>query len=148
MPEEKGKINFKKLPEIFCKECRKNKKMTFVGGNDEVGLYWLKCPTCHQNYSFSNDELEEINSGRKLAADNNKKRKVTTKDNGNGNGNGKHEEYSPRKMFYIGQTIYHKTFDDTGKVIEKNKGSDIGGRIVVSFNKCGIKKLVEGLQVQ
>jgi len=143
MTESKEKLNLKKLPDIFCKECRKNKKMTFVGGNEDVGIFWLKCPGCHQNYSFTLQELEEINSGKREAKVNNKKSNEEKE-----KGNGKFEEYSPVKMFYVGQKIYHKSFDDTGEVIEKNKGSDIGGRIVVSFNKCGIKKLVEGLQVQ
>ena len=140
MAKEKEKINFKKLPEMFCKECRKNKKMIHIGGNEDVGIYWMKCPSCHQNYSYTYTELEEVTTGKNIA---------TNSDNGNGKNektDDKHEEYSPLKSFYIGQTIYHKVFDDVGQVIEKNQGSDIGGRIVVSFNKSGVKKLVEGMQ--
>ena len=141
MANEKDKINFKRLPEIFCKECRKKKKMVYIGGNENLGIFWLRCPGCHQNYSFTLKELEEISTGKNLVEKKNNKTKMKSEKK-----NSKYEEYSPIKIFYIGQLIYHKVFNDFGKVIEKDKGSDIGGRIVVSFKKYGIKKLVEGMQ--
>lgn len=52
--------------------------------------------------------------------------------------------YSPKEHFYIGETIFHTKWDDSGKVIGIDHGTP--NRIMVNFKKSGIKKLIEDLQ--
>jgi len=55
--------------------------------------------------------------------------------------------YSPEKIFAVGVSIYHTDWDDMGKVTSKEKTSSGGNAIWVQFEKNGIKKLIENLQL-
>jgi len=55
--------------------------------------------------------------------------------------------YSPEKVFAVGVSIYHTDWDDMGKVTSKEKTSSGGNAIWVQFEKNGIKKLIENLQL-
>jgi hypothetical protein len=50
-------------------------------------------------------------------------------------------DYSATEHYLIGETISHKSFKDTGKVVGKDQGEP--SRIQVLFEKNGLKKLVE-----
>ena len=54
-------------------------------------------------------------------------------------------EYSPAKTFTIGESIYHKTWDDYGRVISKEISSNGYNSIKVEFQKVGQKKLIESV---
>jgi len=49
-------------------------------------------------------------------------------------------EYSPAKTFVLGESIYHKTWDDYGRVIAKEISSNGQNSIKVEFQKVGQKK--------
>ena len=55
-------------------------------------------------------------------------------------------DYSPEKIFEIGNSIYHTDWDDMGRVKSKEKTSSGGNAIWVEFEKNGTKKLIENLQ--
>ena len=50
-------------------------------------------------------------------------------------------EYHPKESYLLGEKIFHKKFKDTGMVVGKDVG-DIQ-RILVQFDKNGLKKLIE-----
>jgi len=52
-------------------------------------------------------------------------------------------EYNMTNEYKIGESIYHKIFDDEGNVIEKFKSEEGINIIVVKFVKRGVLKLVE-----
>lgn len=54
-------------------------------------------------------------------------------------------EYSPDKTFMVGDSIYHKTWDDYGRVIAKEISSNGYNSIKVEFQKVGQKKLIESV---
>lgn len=56
-------------------------------------------------------------------------------------------DYSPEKVFEIGTAIYHTDWDDVGKVTSKEKTSSGANAIWVEFEKNGVKKLIENLQL-
>jgi Zn-dependent peptidase ImmA (M78 family) len=56
------------------------------------------------------------------------------------------KEYSMFSKYELGESIYHKVFDDEGKVDEKFKTDEGLDIIVVKFNKRGITKLVECIE--
>jgi hypothetical protein len=52
-------------------------------------------------------------------------------------------EYIPKEHYLIGEKIHHKKFKDTGFVVGKDRGAP--ARILVQFEKSGLKKLVEDI---
>ena len=53
-------------------------------------------------------------------------------------------EYKPQDHFLIGETILHKKWKESGVVVGKDHGTP--SRILVNFEKSGLKKLIEDLQ--
>jgi hypothetical protein len=52
-------------------------------------------------------------------------------------------EYAPQSHYCLGERIYHKKFKDTGQVVNRYAGTP--GRILVQFQKSGLKKLVHDM---
>jgi hypothetical protein len=50
-------------------------------------------------------------------------------------------EYSPQDHFVIGETVLHKKWKESGVVVGKDRGTP--SRILVNFEKAGLKKLIE-----
>jgi hypothetical protein len=59
--------------------------------------------------------------------------------------NGECTTYEPTKSFNIGDSIYHKNWDDFGKVVSKEIMSNGQKAISVEFQKSGPKKLIESV---
>ena len=55
------------------------------------------------------------------------------------------KQYSPKKVFDVGDVIYHKMWDDVGIVRAKEVMTNGGNAIVVLFEKAKEKRLVENL---
>ncbi|MBN1760455.1 MAG: hypothetical protein JW863_19155 [Chitinispirillaceae bacterium] len=53
-------------------------------------------------------------------------------------------QYNPQEHFVIGETIHHKKWKESGVVVGKDRGTP--SRILVNFEKSGLKKLIEDLQ--
>jgi|WetSurMetagenome_2_1015567.scaffolds.fasta_scaffold00055_19 hypothetical protein len=52
-------------------------------------------------------------------------------------------DYIPKNHYVVGEKILHKKFKETGLVVGKDKG--VPARILVQFEKSGLKKLVEDI---
>jgi hypothetical protein len=52
--------------------------------------------------------------------------------------------YDPKEHYYIGETISHKKWNDTGLIIGIDRGTP--NRIFVNFEKSGLKKLIEDMK--
>lgn len=115
--------------DAFCTVCGAVKKMEITGDiqNDETKK-WAKCKKCKQtmlidltiSYKEPKPSLDNIESD------------ICT-------------EYSPVKTYEVGQSIYHKNWDDYGKVLSKEILGNGKSSIVVEFKKLGQKKLIESL---
>lgn len=57
-------------------------------------------------------------------------------------------EYSPTKTFDVGNVIYHKGWEDLGRVTSKEVLSNGQKSITVDFQKSGTKKLIESILKQ
>jgi hypothetical protein len=51
--------------------------------------------------------------------------------------------YTPKESFFIGEKIYHLSFKELGTVVGKDLGNP--KKILVKFEKSGLKKLIENL---
>jgi len=54
-------------------------------------------------------------------------------------------EYNISTTYKVNDTIYHKVFDDTGRVIDVGITKDNEKKMVVDFEKNGKKRLVMGV---
>ena len=110
-----------------CSSCGKETKMetigAVVGSENKV---WYRCTRCHHSIMIEVNSQKDVNVIK------------VTRENC--------IDYSPEKIFEIGNSIYHTDWDDMGKVKSKEKTSSGGNAIWVEFEKSGTKKLIENLQ--
>lgn len=115
--------------EAFCTICGSVKKFEITGtltGEENQNKRWAKCKTCKQTRII---DLADI--------------KTETKPNLEGIETQEVKNYSPKDTYEIGDNIYHKGWDDFGKVVNKVITSDGQSSIIVEFQKSGNKKLIE-----
>ncbi len=117
--------------EVFCRFCDKvtsaqlDRSIAENGRTvDRNSTFEYLCAKCLKTFCFSgNDLLEQCKA--------------------DASGQAPHE-YRPGDHFYIGETILHEKWSEKGIVVGKDRGSP--SRIIVNFEKSGLKKLVEGLR--
>lgn len=120
-----------------CQQCGERTKMTLIEYDKVKGLLRLRCDVCP---GFSVFPIERaLKSGRLLTQEEYEKRKQALSQVMN---------YSPRKIYWRGQRIRHNVFDEIGKVVKKEKTDGDHRVIIVSFDKAGKKKLIEGLETE
>lgn len=116
--------------ELYCRFCEKitpcqlDRSIAENGRSiDRNSTFEYYCTKCFKTACFSgNDLLEQM----KLTPEQPMLR-----------------EYTPKEHFYIGERISHKKFKEAGLVVSKDSG--VPSTILVSFNKAGLKKLVQDM---
>jgi hypothetical protein len=115
--------------EAFCNFCNTVTKMEISGDvspNEDENKRWAKCRKCkHKTIIDIKTEIKE----KKVSLDGIENLDCVT--------------YSPDKTFDVGQSIYHKGWDDFGKIVAKKILSDGRSSITVEFQKSGNKNLLE-----
>ncbi|MFQ6617592.1 MAG: hypothetical protein ACE5QV_02785 [Fidelibacterota bacterium] len=115
-----------------CRYCKAKTKMELVGENLEKDILWFRCSKCHQVFSFTRSDLiTDPPAAADLSGINPESPESDF------------VLYAPDKTFTVGQALYHKTFNDYGRVLKKEVLSNGRSAIVVSFSKSGTKKLIE-----
>ncbi|MFC1855899.1 hypothetical protein ACFL2A_05100 [Thermodesulfobacteriota bacterium] len=104
----------------YCPKCKKVTLMLRVKEDKNTETTFLKCVVC----SASESKKSSKESSEALEAKN------------------RVREYNPKETYKVGDTIFHKTFDEIGEVIKITKRYN--GQIIntVLFSKAGIKKLI------
>ena len=116
--------------DFFCRFCDKvtpaqlDRSIAENGRTvDRNSTFEYLCSKCFKTFCYSgNDLIEQSVLDEKKSAP---------------------HEYSPQDHFVIGETIHHKKWKESGVVVGKDNGSP--SRILVNFEKSGLKKLIEGL---
>ena len=118
--------------EAYCGFCNSVTKMELAGETSEgdSAKRWAKCKKCKQKTVIDLNDL--------------KKETKPTLQNIVIEGC---QEYSPREQFSVGQTIFHKSFNDHGIILGKETSSGGKGLIVVEFQNSGKKKLIETIKL-
>lgn len=117
--------------EIFCRFCHKvmpaqlDRSIAGAGKTvDREGTFEFYCQKCFHSFCYKGTDLPpRTENSEETAPDD--------------------IIYTPQSTYLIGQMVTHKKFRDKGVVVDKEKGSP--SRMLVSFNKRGLTKLVEGL---
>lgn len=101
-----------------------------LSGEENENKRWAKCKKCKQTMVI---DLDVDVGNTKVSLEGIENSDCTT--------------YAPTKTFEVGETIYHRNWDDFGKVVTKETLSNGRNSISVEFQKSGLKKLVESLNI-
>ena len=114
----------------FCVSCNKETKMAVVGSMEGMeNKIWYRCTRCHHSSMVDTSKRTlETNVLKYIKED------CTS--------------YSPERSYTVGELIYHSDWDDMGKVTGKEKTSNGGRAILVSFEKSGSRRLIENLAAE
>jgi hypothetical protein len=118
--------------EVYCRFCQRVLPAQLersIAGNgktvDKNSTFEYYCTKCFKTFCFSGHDLMA-------------KRKKEEPEEQSGP-----RDYKPNERYLIGEVIFHKKFKDKGPVIDKDRGTP--NRILVRFEKSGLRKLVEGI---
>lgn len=129
----------------YCSVCKKTFKMEIVDDSDSQEVLWLKCPGCEgflpymtgmdgekEDDQKEDAELEDSSSlePEDLTSDERKNALV----------------YNQSSKYKIDDIIYHRSWDDYGKVIEKETLPGNRKTIIVQFIDQGRTRLLEGVK--
>jgi hypothetical protein len=116
---------------IFCRHCQKvmpaQLERSIAGSGKVVDIestFEYFCSKCHRTICYCGNDIIENNA---LPHDTIPEPR----------------EYSPTAHFLVGETISHSSFQEKGKVVGKDLGTP--SRILVQFEKSGLRKLVENI---
>ncbi len=113
----------------YCAHCERTTKMELVGAvENQPDKTWYRCTRCRHAVLL---DLSELRKNEEAA-----KKKPERADC---------SEYNPQNTYMVGQAIFHTEWDDVGKVLSKERTSDGGSAIVVSFERLGERRLLESL---
>jgi hypothetical protein len=117
--------------EAYCRFCDKVTSVQLdrsIAENgrtvDRNSTFEYLCSKCFKTFCYSGKDLIE------QATDENQESEP--------------HEYSPQEHFVIGETVHHKKWKDSGLVVGKDRGTP--SRILVNFEKAGLKKLIEDIK--
>lgn len=116
-----------------CPKCNRNRRLTLVGENEELGVVWFRCGKCLETHSFPIEGVRK--TGRVLTESEIEEREDALE---------QVVEYSPEKTYWVGQKIHHTEFDDDGEIVKKVETAGNNQMIVVKFENRGTMKLIEG----
>ena len=132
----------KRVIEQYCSVCKKSFEMEVVDGDESTGVLWLKCPGCvgYLPYMIGDDESEEGEGGAsKEPAD--EAADLAPEDIDKDTA----REYSEAHEYQVGEIVYHRSWNDYGRVIAKETLPGSRRTIVVHFINQGKIRLLEAV---
>jgi hypothetical protein len=118
----------------YCSVCKDHLEMPVEEVDKDQNVIWLKCPGC-------SGILPYLTTGEEESADAEKEeREEISLEDLDVDGA---IEYDYERVYSIGDTIYHRSWNDYGKVIAKEKLPGNRDAIVVRFVQQGKIKLRE-----
>lgn len=113
-----------------CPRCAKRRKMRILRPLDETGLEWLNCLTCNGLVCFEADE------------DTGNLRSPCVVGDFGAPAPEEFRTYVPEDAYEVGEFIYHQTWRDVGKVIQRRDLAGGRAAIDVAFLNYGPKMLI------
>jgi hypothetical protein len=128
--------------EQYCSVCKKKFQMPVVEEADNHDVIWLNCPGCrgYLPHMINQEDIEDVEEGEKEEAQRNSENlaieDLSTDDA---------REYRETEQYKVGEIIYHRSWNDYGKVIGKETLSGNRKTILVQFVNQGKTRLLEGV---
>lgn len=109
----------------YCRQCKADREMKKAGKGLDGKIVWLKCVECGKRTFLTFEKWESLSAKYNEPIIENE------------------VEYDPNYSFSIGQSLYHKMWDDRGEVVKKETTTSGQNMIIVSFDRLGEKRLIE-----
>ena len=138
----KAKKEHAKTIEQFCSVCKKTFEMPVVEEADNQDVIWLNCPGCrgYLPHMINQEEIAEAEESEREEARKGSEdlsmEDISTEDA---------REYQESNEYQVGDVIYHRSWNDYGKVIAKETLSGHRKTILVHFVNQGKTRLLEGV---
>jgi len=120
----------------FCSVCKSDFEMDVVKQGSTENVLWLKCPGCQGYLPYMPDEDED---SEEIGAVEDKAVALEDLDVDGA------LEYSEEDVFEVGQVIHHRSWNDYGRIVAKDKLPGNRRIILVQFLRQGKVKLLEGV---
>ena len=124
----------------YCSVCKKDFDMEVVDGDESNDVVWLKCPGCKGFLPYMTDEEGAAGQGASGAIDG-----TTGELAPEDIDKEQAKEYEESDEYEIDDIIYHRSWNDYGKVIAKEELPGHRKTIVVNFINQGKIRLLEGV---
>jgi hypothetical protein len=138
----KSKKEHGRTIEQYCSVCKEKFDMPVVEESENQDVIWLNCPGCrgYLPYMVNQEDIAEAEESEKTDA-----RKggedLAIEDLYTENA----REYQESGEYQVGEVIYHRSWNDYGKVIAKETFSGHRKTILVHFVNQGRIRLLEGM---
>ena len=139
MAQRKEKTTGTKVKSIeqYCSVCKKTFDMPIVEEADNHEVIWLKCPECKGFLPYMTGQGDD---GEGAGGEGDRDREAIEDIDIE-----KALEYSEKSEYKIGDVVYHRSWNDYGKVIEKEILPGHRKTIHVQFVNQGKIRLLEGV---
>lgn len=128
--------------EQYCSVCKKTFDMPVVEEAENLDVIWLNCPGCrgYLPHMMDHEELDEkrdtdTEDAQKTSED------IAIEDLYTDNA----REYRETDEYKVGEVVYHRSWNDYGKVLAKETLSGNRKTILVHFVNQGKTRLLEGV---
>lgn len=127
--------------EQYCSVCKKSFDMEVVEEAENNEVLWLKCPECEGflPYMVESDEEEDSDYGGDEGGGDVAPEDFSGEDKENA------LEYDKSGDYQVDDVIYHRSWNDYGKVIAKETLPGHRKTILVNFGNQGRIRLLEGV---
>jgi hypothetical protein len=136
----KGVKSEARVIEQYCSVCKKTFDMEVVEEAEKNDVLWLKCPGCEgflpymiESEEEEENEVEAAGGGQETAPED-----FSAEDKENS------LEYDKAMTYKIDDIIYHRSWNDYGKVVAKETLPGNRKTILVNFGHQGKIRLLEG----
>ena len=123
----------------YCSVCKEHFDMEVVKQGSSKDVIWLKCPGCQGFLPHTPDESDEFGDER---ARREAEREIAIEDLDVENA----KEYSDDQIFEVGDVVHHRSWNDFGKIVLKEKLPGNRSTIWVQFLRQGRVQLLEGVE--
>jgi hypothetical protein len=133
------KVAKKRLINQHCSVCKKDFDMEVIDGGESNDVIWLKCPGCEGFLPYMTEE--DGGGGANANAEPSELAPEDLDDEEKEHA----KEYEESGEYVVDDVIYHRSWNDYGKVIAKEELPGHRKTIIVNFVNQGKIRLLEGV---
>jgi hypothetical protein len=131
--------------EQYCSVCKKTFDMPVVEEADNHEVVWLKCPGCDGFLPYMTEQADDGGGAGIKHADGDRESGIGEELALEDIDIEKAKEYNEADEYKVGEIIYHRSWNDYGKVIAKETLPGHRKTIHVQFVSQGKIRLLEGV---
>lgn len=134
-----GKAAKKRIINQHCSVCKKDFDMEVVDGEESNDVIWLKCPGCEGFLPYITEGGKEVGANASAEPSELAPEDLDSEEREHA------KEYDESSEYEVDDVIYHRSWNDYGKVITKEELPGHRKTITVNFVNQGKIRLLEGV---